>query len=94
MGYTPTQVSANRNVTAKSVIRTKHFMMGYKDKIAGKSFPDDYDHWQMNDQWNYERGRLYASIPLFRQTVPKNGKKVSNAAEYLLYIAVADKSIF
>jgi len=92
MAYKPTQVAANKTITAAALIRTKYFMMGYKDKVAGKSFHSDYDTWQMNDQWNYERGRLYGTLA--PQIYPKDGQKVTKIAKWALNKFVTEKSIF
>lgn len=92
MAYIPTQVKTNRAVKTATVIRTKYFMMGYKDKVAGKPFHSEYDTWELNDQWNYERGRQYGTLA--PQIYPKNGQKVTKMAEWALNKFVADKSIF
>ena len=54
------QVKNTKLTTLRSVLHSKAFMMGYSDVREGRPFR--YDHFDdMNDQWNYERGRIYAS---------------------------------
>jgi hypothetical protein len=54
------QVKNTKLTTLRSVLHSKAFMMGYTDVREGRPFR--YDHFEnMNDQWNYERGRIYAS---------------------------------
>ena len=54
------QVKNTKLTTLRSVLHSKAFMMGYSDVREGRPFR--YDHFNdMNDQWNYERGRIYAS---------------------------------
>ena len=54
------QVTNTKLTTIRSVLHSKAFMMGYSDVREGRPFR--YDHFDdMNDQWNYERGRIYAS---------------------------------
>ena len=54
------QVKNTKLTTLRSVLHSKAFMMGYADVREGRPFR--YDHFDnTNDQWNYERGRIYAS---------------------------------
>lgn len=54
------QVKNTKLTTIRSVLHSKAFMMGFTDVREGKPFR--YDHFDnINDQWNYERGRIYAS---------------------------------
>lgn len=54
------QVKNTKLTTVRSVLHSKAFMMGFTDVREGRPFR--YDHFNnTNDQWNYERGRIYAS---------------------------------
>lgn len=54
------QVKNTKLTTVRSVLHSKAFMMGFTDVREGRPFR--YDHFDnTNDQWNYERGRIYAS---------------------------------
>lgn len=67
------QQVATVGMTAESTMRRKDFALGVEDKRAG--YPPRYDDYlfdqcdgeqvaidQINGQWAYERGRLWASI--------------------------------
>jgi hypothetical protein len=69
------------NVSIKTVINSKYFNLGYKDYIENRSFNVQYDHWEINDQMDYERGRHYASVFGNDKTfIPKIGHKVNETA--------------
>jgi hypothetical protein len=54
------QIKNTKLATIRSVLHSKAFMMGFSDVREGRPFR--YDHFtNQNDQWNYERGRIYAS---------------------------------
>lgn len=67
------------STSINSIIHSRHFIIGYNDAIGGKPYNDDYEKYAGNDQWNYERGRLYA-IATSGSTPPKNGKRVNYRA--------------
>jgi hypothetical protein len=48
-----------RNVTAKSVIHSKVFGIGFKEGLQEKPLNHRVD-WNTDQQWNYERGRQFA----------------------------------
>ena len=59
-------------------MRTAAFIKGHKDSLKG--LPPDYDGYtDANDQWSYERGRLFGTI--YKDPV-KNGKTITYAALY------------
>lgn len=53
--------ATTRTVKIKSILGSHCFTRGTKDYLAGKGFDKDYDQWDGNDQWCYERGRLFAA---------------------------------
>lgn len=73
-------------VSAKSLIHSRFFNLGYNQANNNMPFDPQYDHWSTNDQWAYERGRLYAKVA-DGQIPPKNGKAVNPLAIKLLSLA-------
>jgi hypothetical protein len=49
-------------VSVETIMRCRAFVAGVKDARAGLSFHSDYERWEVNDQWNYERGRAWATL--------------------------------
>ena len=70
-------------VSVESIMRTWSFELGVADMRAGKAPRPDYERWDdLNNQWSYERGRLWASLT--PRTVPlrRNGKLNSAAVAW------------
>lgn len=63
--------------TILSILRTRRFNEGVRDYPS--FFPSDYDSWNVKDQWNYERGRLFAAATN-KSIEVKNEKAVRNQA--------------
>ncbi len=58
---TQTQVNT-KLVSARDVAFRRHFLMGYDDASRSAPYNKKYDEWdKIDDQWDYERGRLTAS---------------------------------
>jgi hypothetical protein len=72
------------------IMRSMPFVTGYKESRTGKPIRyDAYDR-DCNDQWNYERGRLFGLIfdgPL------KVGKAINRGAALQFGIAIGQKII-
>ena len=51
--------ASTRSVTVRSIIGSAAFRTGVADFLDGR--PCDVDKYRRNDQWRYERGRLYAA---------------------------------
>lgn len=47
-------------VTVEYVVSSAHFKKGFEDKKHNRPFDDSYRN--SNDQWLYERGRLFACV--------------------------------
>lgn len=80
------------NTTYKSIMRTKYFKLGVEDIKNKNGWHKDYDSWNINAQWGYERGRAYAihtkgAIPV------KNGRAVTREAIYAFFQGSQEKSI-
>ena len=82
-----------KTVSIKTIIHSKYFILGYNHYCEQRSFDPQYDHWEMNEQMNYERGRHYASIfGKLKDFNPKIGKQVNHVAIYAAS-AMIDKNL-
>jgi hypothetical protein len=84
------QVSTS-TVTFKSVMKTALFNLGVKEAREGKPF--NYDAGiTLNDQWAYERGRIFGTR--FKQgSVKDNRGAVTGAAINAMRLAIQEKVI-
>ena len=72
------QQVTTKTCTLRSVMRTAAFIKGHKEALQGKPF--NYDAYpNTNDQWFYERGRLFGMI--YKYPV-KDGKTITYDALY------------
>ena len=56
-------------------MRGRSFAAGVEDARAGRgAFRADYDKWDVNDQWDYERGRAWALLAPRDVPLKRNGK--------------------
>lgn len=79
-----------KTCTLRSVMRTAAFIRGHKEALQGK--PLDYDAYQnTNDQWSYERGRLFGLV--YKEPV-KEGKTITYSALYAFSEAWNENLIF
>jgi hypothetical protein len=86
--YAPRQIEI-KEVTLRTVMRRKSFVEGHRSFLQGK--PLDYDkHRFVNEQWAYERGRLFAAV--FPEPI-KNGNTVRTAALFAYAGALNRKEI-
>jgi hypothetical protein len=61
--------AATRDASAWEVMGTNDFRKGFEDRRAGR--PPRFDQY---DSWNYERGRLFASIAPLNMPLKINRK--------------------
>ena len=47
------------SVSLKTIMSRPTFVRGYNEAMVGAKFSKDYDNWTTNEQWSYERGRLF-----------------------------------
>jgi len=73
------QVSTSRT-TIKAIMRSRHFTFGVEDARAGLPFRADYEKWDGNAQWNYERGRQWAMLVPPRVALKTPGDELSLTA--------------
>jgi hypothetical protein len=63
-----------RRVTIEEIMAQPHFMLGVADVRALRGYRPDYDSWAANDQWGYDRGRIWATLAPKSLAVRRGGK--------------------
>ena len=51
-----------RPISAHRIMSHPTFALGAADARAGRGTHRDYELWDTNGQWNYERGRAWATL--------------------------------
>ena len=75
-----------RPVTIQEIMDQPQFTLGVADARAGRPYHRDYDVWNGNGQWGYERGRLWATLAP-RDMAIKLGNGKINPDAVLYYAA-------
>jgi hypothetical protein len=60
--------------TVDEIMRRPTFALGVSDARAGRPVRRDYDLWDIDDQWDYERGRQWATIAPRNIPLKHNGR--------------------
>jgi hypothetical protein len=60
--------------TIRAIMSSSHFALGVADKRAGRGYRDAYATWDIDGQWNYERGRAWAVLAPRSVELRRNGK--------------------
>jgi len=63
-------------------MRDPAFALGAADVRAGLPFRRQYDRWDTNTQWNYERGRAWALLAPRHVKIRGRDGKLSSAAVF------------
>jgi hypothetical protein len=72
-----------RRVTDRKVMSRPAFELGVADVRAGMPYRSDYDSWPcISDQWDYERGRLWARLTPHHVQLKRGGKLTDEALEW------------
>jgi hypothetical protein len=71
------------SVTVEKVMVSPYFELGATDRRAGRGYPDKYETWDGNDQWSYERGRMWAVLAPRSVKLRLGGKLNPQAFMYL-----------
>ena len=72
------QVPTNA-VSLQWIMSGPSFSRGAADCRAGRPYPSSFDEWTTNEQWNYERGRAWASRVPASVVIKRNGKLTNEA---------------
>ena len=76
-------------VSVPTIMRCRAFAAGVSDARAGLAFRSDYERWETNDQWNYERGRAWATLAPRDVPLKRNGKLNERAVTWFICVGSA-----
>ena len=68
--------------SAEAIMRTREFALGVIDRRAGRPHRSDYATWGVNEQWNYERGRQWATRAPRALPFKRNGEITAEAKRW------------
>jgi hypothetical protein len=71
-----------RWTTIPAIMRQPTFALGVADARAGRDYHPDYDLWDTNGQWGYERGRAWAAVAPRNVALKCNGEINPKAVTY------------
>lgn len=57
MAQAPTRLTS-----IKTIVKRPHFRIGFNDRKWKSNFHVEYETWDKQQQWTYERGRLVAAL--------------------------------
>lgn len=66
-------------VSVAWIMRRPTFALGVADARAGRRYHRDYDLWDTNDQWSYERGRAWALLTPRNVALTRSGRLTTEA---------------
>jgi hypothetical protein len=70
-----------RRVSLRWIMSHSAFGQGFADGRANRGFAQEYDQWDTDAQWNYERGRCFAVVAPADVPLRIKGKINPQAAE-------------
>ena len=65
---------ATSSTTVEAIMSSPHFALGVADRRAGCGYRSAYATWDIDGQWNYERGRAWAVSAPRSVELRRNGK--------------------
>jgi hypothetical protein len=68
--------------TIEKIMNTREFALGVIDRRAGRPHRSDYATWGIDDQWNYERGRAWATVAPRSVVLKRNGEITAEALRF------------
>jgi hypothetical protein len=68
--------------TIPAIMKSVTFALGVADARAGRGYHRDYDLWDTNGEWAYERGRMWAALAPRDLSLKLNGKINPDAVPY------------
>jgi hypothetical protein len=74
------------STSALWIMSQPSFALGVADVRAGRGTHRDYDLWNTNAQWHYERGRAWATLTPRHIQLRHNGKISSEAFAWFKYL--------
>ncbi len=79
---TPDGQGPTRSVTTEWIMSQPEFEMGVLDARANRPVCRSYERWDIDPQWNYERGRAWATLVPRKVALKRNGKVTREAAQW------------
>ena len=73
-----------RTVTIVEIMSGPSFALGVADARAGRGYHRDYDLWDTNTQWTYERGRQWAAQAPYELPLKRDGVVTRQAQAWYL----------
>jgi len=68
--------------TIEEVMADPKFGLGVADARAGRGHHPAFDRWTGNEQWNYERGRHWATLTPRTVALKLSGKVTAEAVQW------------
>lgn len=65
--------------TIAKIMADPKFGLGVADTRAGRARSPSYERWSVNEQWNYERGRAWATLAPHDVALQQAGKVTAEA---------------
>jgi hypothetical protein len=68
--------------TIEKIMNTREFALGVIDGRAGRGHRSAYATWGIDEQWNYERGRQWATLAPRSLALKRNGEITAEAKRW------------
>ena len=69
-----------RCISIATIMGAPSFQLGVADARAGRGYHRDYDIWNTNAQWDYERGRMWVALAPRDMPLKQGGRITREAA--------------
>ena len=73
-------------VSIRWIMSDPAFERGVRDTRAGRAFPSDFDTWETNSAWDYERGRAWAQRVPASVALKRNGSITDEAVRWFVRV--------
>jgi len=73
-----------KSVSVKWIMSDPAFERGVRDARAGRGFPVDFDAWETNSAWSYERGRAWAQQVPASVVLKQDGRVTVEAVRWYM----------
>src|SRR5262245_10125557 len=73
-------------VSIRWIMSDPAFERGVGDARVKRGFPNDFDIWETNSAWNYERGRAWAKRVPASVALKRNGRVTDEAIRWFVRV--------